>query len=193
MEMSKRKCPKCGSIEGVVFAPSGEVLSCLGCDKVASANAAAEQRIARKDEIDEASLLAASRSTTKDVIDLGAKVAGVTVAAAALFKANERTQTPTERTPETLPCRTIEPLPVAETYGPIGGYQSWPTVTFLFKDKSALELESMARETGLQREELTGIALGLLKCLIEEMRRGNKVIISTSSKKPVYELLIPLA
>jgi len=69
IQMSANKCPKCGSTEGVLLGASGEVLSCVSC-----------QRSARKDELDQASLAAAARSTRKDAIDLGPKIAGVTIA-----------------------------------------------------------------------------------------------------------------
>ena len=186
-----KKCPKCGSMEGVVFAPTGEVLSCVGCSKAVSENAAAEQRVARKDEIDRTTLSAASRSATKDVIDLSTKVAGVTIAAAALFKANERTEKPPEFASEALPCRTIEPLPVRESHGLIVLSSPSPTYGILLKEEAGREMEYFSRDTGFSITELTGIALGLLKCLIEQNRMGNKIIVATASKKPIYEIILP--
>jgi len=84
-EVNARSCPKCGATHGVVWAPSGEVLSCPGCATVAAEAQAAQERTARKDEIDKSALSAAARSGTKDAVDASTKIAAVTVAAATLL------------------------------------------------------------------------------------------------------------
>jgi hypothetical protein len=87
--MASGVCPKCGAIDGIVLGAQGETISCNNCEKIAAEAQEASERNVRKDKIDENALLNAERLSTKDAIDLGAKIAGVAIAAAALFKSSE--------------------------------------------------------------------------------------------------------
>lgn len=80
--MTPGKCPKCGSDTGVVFGPSGELLSCESCERLASERKAVEERTVRKDETDRNTLSAAKRSANAAAVAAGATVA-------ALFKSEK--------------------------------------------------------------------------------------------------------
>jgi hypothetical protein len=179
--MSNERCLQCGSTEGVLLGPSGEVLSCLGCDKLASEKLATEKRVTREDEIDKAALSASSRSTTKDAVDLGAKIAGVTIAAAALFKQTETSE-------KRIARRMIEPL---RSFEDKGWWKAFSQPITLVPD-GLRELAELHADTGLTIEALTAVSLGLLKCVFEERKKGNKLVIASQSEQAIYELILPV-
>jgi hypothetical protein len=189
--MSTKKCPKCGS-EGIVLAPSGEVLSCSGCDKRASETKVIEERAARKDEIDKSALSIAARSTTKDALDLGSKIAGVLVASAALFKANKKAENAADQYQVPLNHVVVERF-CGDEYieDDMDDNSSQKRLSLTLSTRSAEELEGMSCDAGLTITEATNMALGLFKCVFEEKRKGNKVIIASHSGTPICEIVVP--
>ncbi len=53
------------------------------------------------------------------------------------------------------------------------------------------ELRTLADSTGRNLSELIRIALGLVKYVIEEERRGNRVYIGTPEGKILKEIVLP--
>jgi uncharacterized Zn finger protein (UPF0148 family) len=77
-------CPKCGAVEGTVLGPVGELLSCKQCEEASQVAAKSQERTDRKDEAEKLALEANRRQANKDSADIGAKIAGVALAAGAL-------------------------------------------------------------------------------------------------------------
>lgn len=53
------------------------------------------------------------------------------------------------------------------------------------------DIDKLATETGNSITELVRLALSLLKVVIEESRKGNKLIITSSDGTPQTQLVIP--
>ncbi len=53
------------------------------------------------------------------------------------------------------------------------------------------EVDRMAEETGSSITELVRLALSLLKVIMEEKRKGNKLIVTSSDGTPQMQLVIP--
>lgn len=53
------------------------------------------------------------------------------------------------------------------------------------------ELQALSKETRRSMTELVRLALGLVRIVLQETAKGNKVIISTSAGQPLREIVIP--
>lgn len=53
------------------------------------------------------------------------------------------------------------------------------------------DVDRLAEQTHSSITDLVRLALSLLKIAIDEMRKGNKLIITTSEGQPLRELVIP--
>jgi hypothetical protein len=58
-------------------------------------------------------------------------------------------------------------------------------------DEARNDVNALAQETSRSITELVRLALSVLKVLIEERKRGNKLIVTNADGQPVKELIIP--
>jgi hypothetical protein len=53
------------------------------------------------------------------------------------------------------------------------------------------ELQTLSRETHRSMTELVRLALGLVRIVLQESAKGNKLVITTSTGQPLREIVLP--
>jgi len=192
--MSPSGCPNCGAVAGFIAGPSGEVLSCVNCARISDQTRKSEERSACKDDIDKGVLTAARRSTAKDTIDLGAKIAAVALAAAALAKSRHDEPKPDAEvcTPQPpIPVRAVLPLDGIELeFGSSGDLQRGEFALHL--SKAALsDLVRLAKSRRTTVTEILRLSVSLLQIADFENRMGHEIAIIRDNGEFISKILLP--